>query len=280
MGWPRDAPGQIRAIQQLLVELKLLHEKPDGVLGPMTRNALRDFQRRAGLNASGEPSREVYAALLAKQAAHATSKGWSLPPPQSAAIANDTPAAPASVDSGKAEPPPPPPNPAEIGREPPQQASAEPPPAVINLGKVEATPPPTSADIAATPPLTAPAAEPAKPIDLPPPPPLQVDASKPPLATPPPVLPDKPRSAAVEPQAAPAADVWPSGPVDQIKAIQALLNDLRFYRGAPTGRLDAATRTAIRDYQRTAGLKETGETSKALFDSLKEMRAMTAPKHD
>ena len=44
------------------------------------------------------------------------------------------------------------------------------------------------------------------------------------------------------------------------------------------GRSDAATHAAIRDYQHMAGLKETGEPSKALFESLKEMRDLMAPK--
>jgi TPR repeat protein/peptidoglycan hydrolase-like protein with peptidoglycan-binding domain len=289
MAWPKDAAGQVRAIQQMLVELKLLRGKPDGLLGPMTRAALRDFQRSAGLSPSGEPSKEVFSALAAKRATYATSKGWTLPPPQSAAIANDTPAAPANIDLGKSEPPPPPPSTAEIARDAPKRAGVEPPaaPVVIDLGRSEPTPPPTSAEIAAMMPRASPAtappsgAGPVKRIDPPPPPSLQVDASRPPAMTPPPALPDKPRSAAAElPKAGPSADAWPNAPVDQIKVIQMLLRDLRFYHGAPTGRVDAATRTAIRDYQRMAGLKETGDTGRALFDSLKEMRAMMAPKRD
>ena len=40
----------------------------------------------------------------------------------------------------------------------------------------------------------------------------------------------------------------------------------------------AELRAAIREYQTMAGLKVTGEPSKALFDSLNEMRALMAPK--
>jgi len=55
--WPKAPAEQIRAIQRALADLQLLRDKPDGVLGPMTRNAIRDFQRGAGLRDSGEPSK-------------------------------------------------------------------------------------------------------------------------------------------------------------------------------------------------------------------------------
>lgn len=63
IGWPSDTTGQIRAIQQALSDLKLLHDKPDGILGPMTRDAIRSFQRGVGLSETGEPSRDLYVAL-------------------------------------------------------------------------------------------------------------------------------------------------------------------------------------------------------------------------
>jgi hypothetical protein len=47
-GWPKAANDQISVIQQALVELKLLSDKPDGVIGPMTRAAIRTFQRSIG----------------------------------------------------------------------------------------------------------------------------------------------------------------------------------------------------------------------------------------
>ncbi len=50
-----------------------------------------------------------------------------------------------------------------------------------------------------------------------------------------------------------------------------------FSREAPDGVLGPATRSAIRDYERSLGLAQTGEPSKTLFDSLKEMRGLTAP---
>ncbi|MBS0221903.1 MAG: SEL1-like repeat protein [Proteobacteria bacterium] len=62
-GWPAGKIDQVRAIQQALFDLKLLHDKPDGALGPMTRNAIRSFQHGAGLAETGEPSKDLYVAL-------------------------------------------------------------------------------------------------------------------------------------------------------------------------------------------------------------------------
>ena len=62
--------------------------------------------------------------------------------------------------------------------------------------------------------------------------------------------------------------------------IQTLLRDLNFSREAPDGVLGPATRTAIRDYERSLGLAQTGEPSKTLFDSLKEMRGLTIPRNE
>ena len=64
--------------------------------------------------------------------------------------------------------------------------------------------------------------------------------------------------------------------VDQVKAIQGLLRDLKFLRDTPDGLHGPATREAIRDYERTMSLAQTGEPSKALFELLKEMRNLTA----
>ena len=62
-GWPKAGNDQVRVIQQALVDLRFLRDKPDGALGPMTRTAIRTFQRSTGLRETGEPTREVYAAL-------------------------------------------------------------------------------------------------------------------------------------------------------------------------------------------------------------------------
>jgi TPR repeat protein/peptidoglycan hydrolase-like protein with peptidoglycan-binding domain len=160
-GWPKAATDQIRVIQQALVDLKLLRDKPDGALGPMTRNAIRAFQRSVAMRETGDPTVDVFVALQDALKAEA--------------------AKPESADKGQA-------------------AIAEPIP-----------------------------------------------------------------------------DAWPSAAVDQVKVIQTLLRDLNFSREAPDGLLGPATRTAIRDYERSLGLAQTGEPSKALFDSLKEMRGLTVP---
>ncbi len=72
-------------------------------------------------------------------------------------------------------------------------------------------------------------------------------------------------------------NAWPASRPDQVKAIQTLLRDLRFYTKAIDGQANGGMQTAIREYQRMAGLKETGEANKALFDSLTEMRKLMAP---
>lgn len=160
-GWPKAAADQIRVIQQALVDLKLLRDKPDGALGPMTRNAIRAFQRSVAMRETGDPTVDVFVALQ---------------------------------DALKAEAAKPEPN-------------------------------------------------------------------------------DKAQAAIAEP----IPDAWPSATVDQVKVIQTLLRDLNFSREAPDGVLGPATRAAIRDYERSLGVAQTGEPSKALFDSLKEMRGLTVP---
>ena len=62
-GWPDAATDQVRAIQQALVDLKLLRAKPTGTVGPATRAAIRDFQKRNGLEETGEATKELYGAL-------------------------------------------------------------------------------------------------------------------------------------------------------------------------------------------------------------------------
>ena len=160
-GWPKAAADQIRVIQQALVDLKLLRDRPDGALGPMTRNAIRTFQRSVAMRETGDPTVDVFAALQ---------------------------------DALKAE-----------------------------AAKPEST--------------------------------------------------DKPQAAIAEP----ISDAWPSATVDQVKVIQTLLRNLNFSREAPDGVLGPATRAAIRDYERSLGVAQTGEPSKTLFDSLKEMRGLTIP---
>jgi len=67
-GWPAKAPDQIRAIQQLLVDLKLLKAEPTGTVGPLTRRAIRTYQKNAGLKETGEPSQALFESLKAARA--------------------------------------------------------------------------------------------------------------------------------------------------------------------------------------------------------------------
>jgi localization factor PodJL len=79
-GWPSDASGQVRAIQQALLDLGLLKDRPDGALGPVTRHAIRNFQRTAGLAQTGDPTKETYVALRTAIARRdATTPGVGLP---------------------------------------------------------------------------------------------------------------------------------------------------------------------------------------------------------
>ena len=66
--WPGKSADQIRAIQQLLVELKLLNAEPTGTVGPLTKRAIRDYQRKSGLKETGEPSQALFESLKATRA--------------------------------------------------------------------------------------------------------------------------------------------------------------------------------------------------------------------
>jgi TPR repeat protein len=90
---------------------------------------------------------------------------------------------------------------------------------------------------------------------------------------PPPTSAEMARLSATAEPSKPDPAPWPAGTADQIRAIQRLLLELKLMTVAPTGTIGPLTRRAIRDYQRSAGLKETGESSQALFESLKEARA-------
>jgi hypothetical protein len=151
-------------------------------------------------------------------------------------------------------------------------------PVTIDLGKPDPPPaPPTSADLArALPKPQAARRDPPKPappkVDPAPPPPPRIDIAKP-DPPPPPTSIDLARTIA---KADPNA--WPVDGSDQVKAIQRLLRELKILAEPVSGQVSTATRAAIREYERLAGLKETGEPSKALFDSLKETRALMVPK--
>jgi peptidoglycan hydrolase-like protein with peptidoglycan-binding domain len=100
----------------------------------------------------------------------------------------------------------------------------------------------------------------------------QRDPIKPPDPPPPPTSAEIAKSTDTKPATADAAP-WPAKVPDQIRAIQQLLIDLKLLKAEPTGTVGPLTRRAIRTYQKNAGLKETGEPSQALFESLKAARA-------
>lgn len=104
--------------------------------------------------------------------------------------------------------------------------------------------------------------EPAAPArqEVAPPPPADVAEKKP--------EPAKPEAAKVECKV--DFNRWPTDRSDQAKAVQILLRDLGFYRGTTNGTAGPATRTAIREFQATAGDAETGEVTEALFEALKK----------
>jgi peptidoglycan hydrolase-like protein with peptidoglycan-binding domain len=150
-GWPEAATDQVRVIQQALVELKFLRDKPDGIIGPVTRGAIRTFQRSVGAPETGEATKEVFAALQETIARR-----------DAATAARTEPKPEASKPEAKVEPPKPEPAttaPAKVDAtpEPKPEAKTESPkvepkpPAVaaIDLGKTEPPPaPPTSAEFA------------------------------------------------------------------------------------------------------------------------------------
>jgi peptidoglycan hydrolase-like protein with peptidoglycan-binding domain len=65
--------------------------------------------------------------------------------------------------------------------------------------------------------------------------------------------------------------------MDQTRSIQRLLAALKLLPDTSDGQSTQIVQAAIRDYQRMAGLEETGEASPALFASLTEMVALVAP---
>ncbi len=66
--WPRDlaalARTQLMALQTALNERGFAAGKPDGLMGPATRDGLRRYQRSVGLPADGYPTQDVLQRLL------------------------------------------------------------------------------------------------------------------------------------------------------------------------------------------------------------------------
>ena len=203
------------------------------------------------------------------------------PPPTSADVSRSTP----RIVSPPADPPKPPMPPIVSQRSeprrieiPPAPPPAPPPPRKIEVASAPPPPPLAGTDFARSEPKVEPKPEPAAVPKVEPKVEVKVEPKVEPGVEPkaePKVEPKTDRkTVATSPPAKAAGPAWPSSRTDQVKAVQSALRDLRFYRGTPDGKVGATTRNAIRDYERMAGLKETGEPSKALFDSLKEMRTL------
>jgi localization factor PodJL len=90
--WPSSPTDQVRLVQQALFDLKFLRDKPDGNLGPMTRSAIRDFQKSVGYQPTGEPGKDLYQALLQAISIRDTLGRSPLPmPPSSPASVEESP---------------------------------------------------------------------------------------------------------------------------------------------------------------------------------------------
>jgi lytic murein transglycosylase len=65
--WPTDDPGLSRAerlrLQQLLIAKGQDIGKPDGKIGPATRAAIMEAEKRLGMEPTGRPGRKIYRAL-------------------------------------------------------------------------------------------------------------------------------------------------------------------------------------------------------------------------
>jgi peptidoglycan hydrolase-like protein with peptidoglycan-binding domain len=240
IGWPKNAVEQVRVLQQRLLDLKLLRDKPDGVLGPLTRTAIRDAQRGAGLAETGEPSRELFVALTANR--RDVVDNSPLPaPPRAEATAQTAPADGEAWPTDRTE----------------QVRTVQKLLRDLELYSGSLTGqlgPVTQAAIrefqrTAGLPQTG---EPSRELHL------ALKSPAPPSSPPPP-----------DPAPAAASDGWPADRTGQLKAIQVLLRELKYYNGGPTGELGPLTQSGIREFQRAAGLPQTGEPSRELYLALR-----------
>jgi peptidoglycan hydrolase-like protein with peptidoglycan-binding domain len=51
----RIQPARVREIQEALVKAGFLHDTPDGIWGPSTRDAMKQFQKQHGFSPTGLP---------------------------------------------------------------------------------------------------------------------------------------------------------------------------------------------------------------------------------
>jgi peptidoglycan hydrolase-like protein with peptidoglycan-binding domain len=69
---------------------------------------------------------------------------------------------------------------------------------------------------------------------------------------------------------------WPKSTVEQVRAVQRVLIDLQRLHGKADGIAGPATRAAIIDFEKSAGLRETGEASREVY--IAALRALA--RHD
>ena len=247
--WPKDQIEQVKAIQQALIDLNLLRDRPDGDIGPMTRDAIRAFQRSANLDETGEPTRDVHAALqraVARRNAEGPSDPAGWPRDQIEQVK--------AIQQGLVE--------LNLLRDKPDGDIGP-----MTRDAIRAFQ--RSANLRET-------GEPTKDVYAA----LQEAVARRTTAGGTKAGPGQPTAAAMIDPAETKVDpnAWPAATAEQVRAIQRLLRDLNFTREEPDGLPGPMTSAAIREYQSSVGLAQTGEPSRELFESLKEMRRLTGGK--
>jgi peptidoglycan hydrolase-like protein with peptidoglycan-binding domain len=91
-------PGMIRQVQQTLQQNGTYHGNVDGVWGPATQSAVRDYQQQHNLNATGQLNQETLASM---NLGGSTQQGNAQPPDQTQQSSN------AQQPSSNYNPPPP-----------------------------------------------------------------------------------------------------------------------------------------------------------------------------
>ena len=253
-GWPKSAADQIRAIQQALLDLNLVRDKPDGALGPVTRTAIRSFQRRANLRETGDPTKDVYVALkdeIARRDGATAGRTETNPRPEAAsrtaATDQPTPSTESATPSAQPDPDPPGWPKAAIDQVKAVQQS------LLDLNLLRNRP---DGEIG---PVTRDAIRA-----------FQRSAKLPETGEPSREVYAALREAVARraPAAEPDPPGWPGTTLDQVKAIQQALLDLDLLRDRPDGDIGPVTRDAIRAFQRSANLGETGEPTKDVYAAL------------
>jgi peptidoglycan hydrolase-like protein with peptidoglycan-binding domain len=77
-----QSPEVVKQVQQKLSEAGQDVGQPDGKLGPKTQAALKEFQEKNGLQASGQLDEQTFAALNIEQSGSSSATGGSASPSQ------------------------------------------------------------------------------------------------------------------------------------------------------------------------------------------------------